>query len=258
VRCPYCVSEINDQAWVCPVCRHDLYLLKPLLTRIELLEKQLAEQQGELDKGRQPLEGGQVIPATPPAEAYVMPSFSGWLTYWLLPLVLLIAAHGLITVVYDLNTLYLRIVSLLIPVPFGLLLVTREKRSGWLLLVMAVSLAVLAVLAMSALTALVDGTTVMPVGLREWREFAEYAASIALSYAASMIVGRMARSKMRSQLQPQAGLALALAHLVSRSVDQAEQVNSVAKRFSDIGGTLSAFAATAASVYAGLQGVIGK
>ena len=43
MRCPYCVSEIADEALVCPVCKRDLYLFKPLLERIEQLEKQVAD-----------------------------------------------------------------------------------------------------------------------------------------------------------------------------------------------------------------------
>ena len=47
MHCPYCVSDINDEAVVCPVCRRDLYLFKPLLARIEALEKQVAAQDGQ-------------------------------------------------------------------------------------------------------------------------------------------------------------------------------------------------------------------
>ena len=31
MQCPYCTSDINDAAVVCPVCTRDLYLIKPLL-----------------------------------------------------------------------------------------------------------------------------------------------------------------------------------------------------------------------------------
>ena len=38
MRCPYCVSEIDDQALACPCCAHDLYLFKSLLEKIGQLE----------------------------------------------------------------------------------------------------------------------------------------------------------------------------------------------------------------------------
>ena len=44
MRCPYCVSEIDDKALACPRCARDLYLFKPLLEKIGQLEKTLAEQ----------------------------------------------------------------------------------------------------------------------------------------------------------------------------------------------------------------------
>src|SRR5688572_22413954 len=44
MRCPYCVSEIDDQALACPRCARDLYLFKPLLAKIGELEKTVAEQ----------------------------------------------------------------------------------------------------------------------------------------------------------------------------------------------------------------------
>ena len=175
-----------------------------------------------------------------------------------MPLALLIAAHGLITVFYDLNTLYLRIVSLLIPLPFGLLLVAQERRPRLLLIAMAISLSGIAVLAMSGVTSMVDGTRVLPVGLREWREFFEYAMSIALSYTSSMIVGRMARLKARAQARQASGASLALARLISSGAAKTEQIQSSANTFHDFGSSITAAATTAASIYAGLQGFVNK
>ena len=41
MQCPYCTSEINDAAVVCPVCTRDLYLIKPLLDKIAGLEEKI-------------------------------------------------------------------------------------------------------------------------------------------------------------------------------------------------------------------------
>jgi len=258
VRCPYCVSEINDEAVVCPFCRRDLYLFRPLLARIEALEKQVVAQDAVLAQWQESAsEGGTDGAMVRQQEApSVMPSVAEWLNNWLLPLGLLLLAHGLIVLVYDLNTVYLRVVSLLIPLPFGLLLVSRVRRPRWLLVVLACSLAALAVLGMSALTALVDGSPILPVGMREWREFLEYAASIGLSYATGLVIGRM--SLRRAQVRRVTGLSVALAHLVSDGAEKTEQFQAVVKKFNDLGGTLTAAATTAAAFYTGLQSVIGK
>ena len=42
MRCPYCISEIDDLALACPHCARDLYLFKPLLEKITQLEKAVA------------------------------------------------------------------------------------------------------------------------------------------------------------------------------------------------------------------------
>ena len=123
MHCPYCISDINDEAVVCPVCRRDLYLFKPLLARIEALEKQVAAQDGvatELRRAPDRADTGEDV-STLEDEPAVFPGIAEWLSYWLTPLALLLLAHGLIVIVYDLNTIYLRVVSLLIPLPFGML-----------------------------------------------------------------------------------------------------------------------------------------
>jgi len=257
VHCPYCISDINDEAVVCAVCRRDLYLFKPLLARIEALEKQVAAQDGAATGSRRAPDPTTIEDVSGPNdEPAVFPGVAEWLGNWLAPLALLLLAHGLIVIVYDLNTIYLRVVSLLIPLPFGMLLALRQWHPRWLLALMTISLAGLAVLGMSALTSLVDGTPVLPSGLREWREFLEYAASIGLSLVTGLIIGRM--SRQRAQAQRTAGLSVALARLVSNGAEKTEQFQAVVKRFNDLGGTLTAAGTTLAAVYAGLQGVIGK
>ena len=258
MHCPYCISDINDEAVVCPVCRRDFYLFKPLLTRIEALEKQVAAQDGVATESRRApdrADTGEDV-STLEDEPAVFPGIAEWLSNWLAPLALLLLAHGLIVIVYDLNTIYLRVVSLLIPLPFGMLLASRQRRPRWLLALMAISLSGLAVLGMSALTSLVDGTPILPSGLREWREFLEYAASIGLSLVTGLIIGRM--SRQRAEAQRMAGLSVALARLVSNGAEKTEQFQAVVKRLNDLGGTLTAAGTTLAAVYAGLQGVIGK
>lgn len=258
MHCPYCVSDINDEAVVCPVCRRDLYLFKPLLARIEALEKQVAEHDVAAAELRRASDRADIAVdgSGLEEEPEVVPGGAQWLGYWLAPLALLLLAHGLIVIVYDLNTIYLRVVSLLIPLPFGVLLAARQPHPRWLLALMTISLAGLAVLGMSALTALVDGTPVLPSGLREWREFIEYAASIGLSFVSGLIIGGMSRQRARALRT--AGLSVALARLVSNGAEKTEQFQAVVKKFNDLGGTLTAAGTTLAAVYAGLQGVIGK
>lgn len=262
MHCPYCISEIDDKAIVCPSCQRDLYLFKPLLSRLDALETRLDEQEkrlAQLGECSANAESDSEVPAFCATELRteapsVMPRLATYLSCCLLPLALLVMAHGLITVVYDLNTVFLRIVSLLIPLPFGLLLVRHERRPVWLLWIAAIGLSVSALLAMSWIVSRVDGVPVLPTTMREWRELAEYAASISLSYTSGMIVGQMLRNRARRQLLGTVNRSLDLGKLVKAGAARTEQVQVAAKHFHDLGSSLMASATTAASIFTGLRG----
>ena len=96
MHCPYCVSDINDGAVVCPICRRDLYLFKPLLERIDVLEKQLAAQDGVLTDLTGASAGIVVEEAAGSRledETEVLPGVADWLSNWLAPLALLLLTH---------------------------------------------------------------------------------------------------------------------------------------------------------------------
>lgn len=265
MRCPYCVSDIHDDALVCPICRRDLYLFKPLLSRIDALEKQLAAHEERFEQLSAPealptfdaahVTASSVLASQEPEAPHPVRTA---LSNWLAPLILLITAHGLIIILYDLNTIYLRIVSLVIPLPFGLLLFAHRRYPAWVAALSSALLASAAVLAMSALTAWVDQVPVLPQDLREWREFITYAASIALSYLTGILLGQMLRRKRQAETLRSLGVALALARVLSQSADKTERVEAVARKFHNLGSSLTAAATTAAAIFTGLQGLLGK
>lgn len=253
MRCPYCVSEIDESALACPHCARDLYLFKPLLQRIAELEVRVATLETVAPANRAAeaaLSVLQLEPDTPQSVGVRELAFRVGV-----PLLLLLVMHVLLTVVYDASTVYLRVISLLIPLPFGFLLTANLARRALLVVVSALSVSLLAVFGMSLVTAIIDSVPVLPANLREWREFFEYAASIGFSFATGAVLGSMVRRRGR-QLRQQAGMSVALAKIVSSGADGTQRFHKAVTKFNDFGGAITAAGTTAMSIYLGLQGLM--
>jgi class 3 adenylate cyclase len=105
------------------------------------------------------------------------------------PLLIIIVAHHLIVNSFSLNTLYLRIASILIPLPFGIVLGWRTRvRSSFALAIGAI-LGVLGTAAMTTSEGLNSGEPIMPSTIEEWRENFEYAVTIALAFFVGSLIG---------------------------------------------------------------------
>ena len=122
MECVYCLSPVDDKATVCKVCTRDVYLFRPLLARVQELEAQLAEQdpttlQARIDELESLLIAERARSAK--EEIKLWRSMADLAQFILIPLTLLLLAHALIVVVYDLNMLYLRIASVVLPLPFA-------------------------------------------------------------------------------------------------------------------------------------------
>ncbi len=261
MNCPYCLSEVSEEAHVCKTCRRDLYLFKPMMTKIASLEGQLAaipsqevselriaELEYLLDEQNQKLANRSLFAWVEDIAVYLV-----------MPLLLLLLAHWLIAIVYDTKMIYLRIISMVLPLPFAYFLFKSHAHKLFPWFIGIVFLAIASVIGMSWITSLVDHSPVWPQNLFEWREVLEYSASIAFSFLTGMLLGRVAyASKQRRRQVSIMSALIKVASTQSAGGVSIQGMHGLMKSLQEYGGTVVALGTTAVSIYTGLKGIIGS
>lgn len=274
IRCPYCVSEVDDAALACPRCTRDLYLFKPLLEKLGQLEKTVAEQAKataagaeariaalEAELAAMKAERAQAIPVEvsvqPSHPESTTPGFMLGAVQALVPvLVMLLVAHGVLLFVYDLKPLYLRIATLLIPMPFGALLAMHHPTRLWSSGAAGFVAAGLAVLGMLVITATIDKVPVLPQDLRDWRETLEYVAGIGLAFFTGLLAGQVYAAFKLKKVQP-GKVVLLIAKAVTPNEDGEFGIERAAKRLDKVVKAATPVATGATSLYIGLKAFLG-
>ena len=260
MNCPYCLSEVSEEAHVCKTCSRDLYLFKPMMAKIASLEGQLAaipsQKVNELKIAELEylLEEQNQQLANRPLFAWV----KDIALYLIVPLLLLLLAHWLIAIVYDAKMIYLRIISMVLPLPFAYFLFKSHAHKLFPWFVGVVFLAISSVIGMSWITSLVDRSSVWPQNFFEWKEVLEYSASIAFSFLTGMLLGGVAyASKQRRRQAGIMNMLIKVAATQSAGGVSIQGMHGLMKRLQEYGGTVVALGTTAVSIYTGLKGIIG-
>jgi hypothetical protein len=255
MRCPFCTETIKDESVVCKNCSRDLRIVRPVVDEIEQIVLELDGLQRDLDRVN-----AHIDRIGSPVRYYAIQSIG----YVLVPVLLLVAAHIVVTIVLNVTPLYLRLASVIIPLPFGFLIYPHRKVRLAGAVLMGFLTAALAVTCMLTVTGINDKVPIIPASWVEWREVMEYSASIALAYVTGNILGLLVFTVLPKTMARGGGkphpIAYAAAGLLGRHVGE-EHLRRRARTLQDLVTAalpmLGVAGTAAGSLYAGLKGVIG-
>jgi hypothetical protein len=177
---------------------------------------------------------------------------------------MLVAAHFLIIVVLDLSPFYLRFASMVIPLPFGFVLLWLSHHGVRWSVFDGILIGLISVVAMLTVVAFVDRVPILPETFRDWRETLEYVASIALANITGSVIALLARRMLPRTLDATGApspIAMTMARIIGRHVgEQAlrRRAQKIQDNFGTIATAAAALGAGAGSIYTGIRALMGS
>ena len=173
----------------------------------------------------------------------------------IMPVLALMVAHWLVVMVLDLKVWVIRLLSLLLPLPFAAMAPFKGRHRLAVQAVLGGVIAALSVLGMLSITGLMDQQPILPQDGREWREVIEYGISIWLSYlTGALIVHVLAPLKSEKAADSFVRrVAGAMAKLTSPENESRQQLEKRIQTLAGTIGTVVPVVTGAASIISGMR-----
>lgn len=258
--CPFCAEEVKDEAIVCKHCTRDIAIPKPLIQKNVELEKQneeLTSKVQRLERQLRRYEGDDapLAPLKAPGFGMKLAAYIGVLVGLVAVLLL---AHYFMVIRFDVKTIYLRIVSMLIPLPFGFALFWKLRGTILAPVIIGAIAGFVAVMGMLAVVGYIDNVPIIPRDKQEWQEALEYSLSILLATVTGYMLARIAVRYMSTQ-QKSSGILNAVAREIASFMGPAGSEKKLTERIASIEQLLNSVvtvATTLGSIFAGVKGVL--
>jgi hypothetical protein len=183
--------------------------------------------------------------------------------YVLAPGVLLVLAHILVTIVLDIPPLPLRLASVAIPLLFGFFSYPLSRTTPLEAIALAILASLVSIASMLTVTGLHDAVPIVPRTAIEWREVAEYGASIVLAFMSGHLLGTLLFAVfpvVLSQRGKPNAIAFRIARLLGGHAGD-DQLRRRARVIQDLlrtaGPVIGVVLTAIGSLYTGLKGMLG-